>query len=257
MRKTGLALIAIIAILLPIGLVVRAATVPTHADKVLERHTWRLECSTCHNEDLTCGDCHDAYGTGGEYDFSANGYDPKAALGVICSQCHGEKSFPGFDRAHQIHVGKKFDCAWCHGFTRPERNLKTPPNYHAAENMLTVATVKQKLSTKKADADSLSITGRLALMDPDTDLTAVGITIRWGALEYGIPAGGAVRKGTANVFTVKSPKGMLPAVTATFDLVKMSYKIAFKKASIGNQGDPVAFALSFGTFAETATVPLP
>jgi hypothetical protein len=256
MHRIGLVLLLVVAILLPVGLVVQAASAPTHADKVLERHTYRLDCSTCHSGDLTCGDCHDAYGTGGAYDFSANGYDPKAALGVICSQCHAEKNFPGFDRAHDIHVGKKFDCAWCHGFTRPERNLKTPPNYHAAENMLTVAAAKLKLSTTKADADSLSVSGRFALMDPEVDLSASAITVRWGALEYDIPAGAAVRKGTANVFTVKSPKGQIPTFNATFDFVKMSYKLAFKKASIGNQGDPVDFGLDFTGFAEKASVPL-
>jgi hypothetical protein len=255
-HRIGLALLLVVAILLPAGLVVRAASSPTHPDKVLERHTYRLACSTCHSEDLTCGDCHDAYGPGGEYDFSANGYDPKDVLGVICSQCHGEKSFPGFDRAHSIHVNKKFDCAWCHDFSRPERNLKLPPNYQASENMLTVASVKRKLSTKP-DADSLTLSGRFALIDPGVDLTGSGITVKWGALEYGIPAGGAVRKGSANVFTVKSPKGALPVLKGTFDLVKMSFKLTIKKASIGNQGDPVDFALSFDGFEETVSVPLP
>ncbi len=251
--------LALVATVLALAVSLGAKTAAIHGDKDIEKHLARLECADCHGGpgDLDCGDCHSAFGPGGGYDFAAEGYTPLGTSAVICAQCHGERTFRGFAQDHAIHVGKKFDCGWCHAFTRPERNLKTPPNYHAPENELTVSSVKLKISTTKPDADSFSITGRLALTDPDVDLSSTAILVQWAGLGYPIPSGAAVRKGTANVFTLKSPKGVLPTLSATFDLVKMSYKISIKKASIGDQGDPVDFRLAFGTFDETVSVDIP
>jgi hypothetical protein len=53
------------------------------------------------------------------------GYGLKAAETVVCSQCHGSKRNPGFKSVHDKHVeDKKYDCANCHSFTRPERGLR-------------------------------------------------------------------------------------------------------------------------------------
>ncbi len=35
---------------------------------------------------------------------------------------------PSYNKLHDKHVkDKKYDCSWCHGFSRPERGLKMPP----------------------------------------------------------------------------------------------------------------------------------
>jgi hypothetical protein len=53
------------------------------------------------------------------------GYGLKAAEAVVCSQCHGSESNPGFTSVHRKHVAEEGrDCLNCHAFSRPERNLK-------------------------------------------------------------------------------------------------------------------------------------
>ena len=74
---------------------------------------------------LECGDCH---GSTARMDLQGDlGYGLKASLGELCVQCHGYKSSKGFTENHDKHVkDKKFDCSWCHQFSRPERGLEMP-----------------------------------------------------------------------------------------------------------------------------------
>jgi len=74
---------------------------------------------------LECGDCH---GSTARMDLQGDlGYGLKASLGELCVQCHGYKSSKGFTENHEKHVkDKKYDCSWCHQFSRPERGLKMP-----------------------------------------------------------------------------------------------------------------------------------
>lgn len=74
---------------------------------------------------LSCNDCHQ--NTSRMDLIGQLGYKAKADLSVVCSQCHRAKSYRGFVAIHDRHVkDKKFDCSWCHNFSRPERNLITP-----------------------------------------------------------------------------------------------------------------------------------
>jgi len=77
---------------------------------------------------LACGKCHAAL-SGGPTVMNLKtdlGYAVKAPLTTICTQCHGmENEGQGFSSVHSRHVAsKKYDCSWCHNFTRPERGLK-------------------------------------------------------------------------------------------------------------------------------------
>lgn len=51
-------------------------------------------------------------------------------LDRICSQCHdNETEARDFTAVHQLHVEKEGkDCAACHDFSRPERNLSLTRN---------------------------------------------------------------------------------------------------------------------------------
>ena len=55
------------------------------------------------------------------------GYALKVATGTVCSQCHKAPSKTvSFDSVHNKHVSdKKYDCSFCHSFSRPERGLVT------------------------------------------------------------------------------------------------------------------------------------
>jgi hypothetical protein len=76
--------------------------------------TSALACTTCH-ENTT------------QMNLPLLGYAKKADLSVICTQCHALKSYKGLTSNHDRHVTrKKYDCSWCHGFSRPERGLTMP-----------------------------------------------------------------------------------------------------------------------------------
>jgi hypothetical protein len=71
---------------------------------------------------LTCSSCHEG---GTQMNLKAMGYGLKGPETLVCTQCHGSENMPGFYSVHSIHVdGKGYDCANCHTFTRPERNLR-------------------------------------------------------------------------------------------------------------------------------------
>ncbi len=75
---------------------------------------------------LSCGDCH---GSSQRMDFTGTlGYQLKGSRQTVCMQCHGQEDGedgPEYRWIHEKHVeDKKYDCSWCHTFSRPERNLK-------------------------------------------------------------------------------------------------------------------------------------
>lgn len=72
---------------------------------------------------LQCSGCH---GTTARMNLKGElGYQLKDAKSAVCSQCHGDKSYSGYAWVHDKHVrDKKYDCSWCHAFSRPERGLR-------------------------------------------------------------------------------------------------------------------------------------
>ena len=78
-----------------------------------------------------CSDCHQNPGrmnftnraSAGDY----LGYALKTDKRTICGKCHRDRSLPSFADLHKKHVtDKKYDCSWCHTFSRPERGLRKP-----------------------------------------------------------------------------------------------------------------------------------
>jgi hypothetical protein len=79
---------------------------------------------------LECGDCHsDSNLSGGpqRMDLQADlGYELKGSTLSVCGQCHKSESPEGFLKVHSRHVeSKRYDCSFCHNFSRPERGLRT------------------------------------------------------------------------------------------------------------------------------------
>ena len=74
---------------------------------------------------LKCRNCH---GNTPQMDLKGEiGYAPKSSRKVLCNQCHGYEESESFNALHEEHVkDKKYDCSWCHQFSRPERSLRTP-----------------------------------------------------------------------------------------------------------------------------------
>ncbi len=74
---------------------------------------------------LSCTDCHN---TTERMDLQGElGYVVKASTDTVCTQCHDRKEVKPFEVLHQKHVqDKRYDCSWCHNFSRPEKGLRMP-----------------------------------------------------------------------------------------------------------------------------------
>jgi len=77
------------------------------------------------SEALDCSSCH---GSTARMDLQGElGYHLKADQRTVCTQCHGNESYDSFTWVHDKHVeDKRYDCSWCHEFSRPERGLQMP-----------------------------------------------------------------------------------------------------------------------------------
>jgi Cytochrome c bacterial/Cytochrome c554 and c-prime len=77
---------------------------------------------------LSCDDCHNS--TSRMDLVNTLGYALKGSRAVVCTQCHGSEDGedgPEYLWVHEEHVEeRRYDCSWCHGFSRPERGLKMP-----------------------------------------------------------------------------------------------------------------------------------
>lgn len=75
---------------------------------------------------LACTSCH---GSTARMNLQGSlGYGLKGARTTVCTQCH---EYPdetlSFYEVHDKHVTEeRYDCSWCHGFSRPERGLRRP-----------------------------------------------------------------------------------------------------------------------------------
>lgn len=69
---------------------------------------------------LQCADCH---GSTTRIDLKSLGYALKGPQSTVCVQCHGSKDPMTFTAVHQRH--SRYECSFCHEFSRPERGLRT------------------------------------------------------------------------------------------------------------------------------------
>jgi DnaJ-class molecular chaperone len=74
---------------------------------------------------LTCASCHGTSAT--QMNLRGLGYTLKGPRSTVCTQCHGpEDDELNWQAMHDKHVkDKRYDCSFCHTFTRPERGLRT------------------------------------------------------------------------------------------------------------------------------------
>jgi uncharacterized CHY-type Zn-finger protein len=74
---------------------------------------------------LQCATCHDS---NNQMNLQTLGYTLKGPSTVVCAQCHTAKTPREYVRQHAGHVDqRRFDCSWCHTFSRPERGLTLDP----------------------------------------------------------------------------------------------------------------------------------
>ncbi|MEW6116671.1 MAG: choice-of-anchor D domain-containing protein [Nitrospirota bacterium] len=113
---------------------------------------------------LTCNECHTSTAT--QMNLKQMGYVLKGAESSVCTQCHGQKSNPGYLKVHKIHVtDKKYDCSKCHNFTRSGATTP-PPTQGAADISVASTTVdygKVVLNTTKEKKIKVSNKGTATL----------------------------------------------------------------------------------------------
>ncbi len=99
--------------------------------ELVDVHTYQTINHGVEDEDnaLNCGACHASL-SGGPVRMNLQadlGYELKGATSQVCFQCHGAEEPTPFRTVHDIHVkDERFDCSWCHDFSRPERGLTLP-----------------------------------------------------------------------------------------------------------------------------------
>ena len=97
---------------------------------LVDVHTYQTINHGVEDDDnaLRCRDCHSAYNNNrppDRIDLQGElGYELKASRDQLCIECHDRKETKSFEVIHKKHIkDKKIECAECHNFSRPERNL--------------------------------------------------------------------------------------------------------------------------------------
>lgn len=119
---------------------------------------------------LTCTQCHTSSAT--QMNLKGMGYAMKGTQSTTCTQCHGQKSMPSYTSLHNKHVNsERYDCAWCHNFSRRERGLKaapgTPPPADTSAPAVTAFSIPSASSsltvaiTTFTATDNVGVTGYL------------------------------------------------------------------------------------------------
>ena len=104
---------------------------------------------------------------------------------------------------------------------------------------------------KKANSDSLKVTGDIAFASGIEDLTQHPLTLRWGTQDFNVPSGGF--KALANGrFIWTRPKGDTnPLKRASFDLQKCTFTISVGNTAIVSQSGTVACGVTYDAFDKT------
>lgn len=131
---------------------------------------------------LTCTQCHTSAST--QMNLKTMGYAMKGTQSTTCTQCHEQESIPSYLSLHDKHVkDKKYDCSWCHNFSRPERGLRMPSGVDVAPPTITVfamPTTSNSLTvavTSLTATDNVGVTGYLITESATTpSATASGWT---------------------------------------------------------------------------------
>ncbi len=105
-------------------------------------------------------------------------------------------------------------------------------------------------SGRAVNTDMLMVRGKIALVDPDDDLTDTDFTVTAGDFTHILSAenfshfGGKLR--------YRSPAGTAPTVRASFDIERQSFNLFIHKSDFQTQAAPAQINIAFDEFDETA-----
>ncbi len=130
------------------------------------------------------------------------------------------------------------------------------PFMNAYADTLQVTKAKVKAG-QKANSDTLTVEGRLAVEDTSVDLSGEEVVIGWAGQTFTLPMGSFGGKGAGKYVCKKAEATEGGAVSAVIDWGYSTFKIVVKGAAIGVQSGAAEYSLAFGSFGETAGITLP
>ncbi|MFZ3047827.1 MAG: hypothetical protein WA151_18080, partial [Desulfatirhabdiaceae bacterium] len=161
---------------------------------------------------LSCAQCHTSTAT--QMNLKDMGYAMKGTQNATCTQCHDNEDMPSYTSLHKKHVtDKKYDCSWCHSFSRPERGLKMPAAQPGTDTTAPSITMFAIPST----SSSLSIV-----------ITGLSATDNIGVIGYMLTETSTKPFATADGWTSSKPAGYTFASAGTKTLY------AWAKDAAGN-----------------------
>jgi hypothetical protein len=106
--------------------------------------------------------------------------------------------------------------------------------------------------SKKANSDSLKVTGDIAFASGIEDLTQHQLTLYWGAQDFTVPAGG-LKALTNGKFRWTRPKGDTnPVKKVVFNLQKCTFTIYVANTTIASRSGTVPLTIVYDAFDQTA-----
>ena len=164
---------------------------------------------------LTCTQCHTATAT--QMNLKDLGYAMKGTQATTCTQCHGREDLPSYTSLHNRHVAnEKYDCSWCHSFSRPERGLQKPAGSDTTLPAVTAFSVPGTASSLTVPISSFTATDNVAVtgyLVTETSTKPTAGAVGWSVVQPSIytfaSAGsktlyGWARDGTGNVSNSRS-----------------------------------------------------
>ena len=164
---------------------------------------------------LTCTQCHTARAT--QMNLKDLGYAMKGTQATTCTQCHGRENLPTYTSLHNRHVAnEKYDCSWCHSFSRPERGLQKPAGSDTTLPAVTAFSVPGTASSLTVPISSFTATDNVAVtgyLVTETSTKPTAGAVGWSVVQPSIytfaSAGsktlyGWARDGTGNVSNSRS-----------------------------------------------------
>jgi len=107
----------------------------------------------------------------------------------------------------------------------------------------------------KASSSSLSVTGDIAVIDTDVDLSSMDVNFSWGAQTFSVPPGSFNKTGRMFKCSKAASNGSTGLVTAQVDIDKATFKLSVSGASaIDTASASIPFGIRFADFNEVVDV---
>jgi hypothetical protein len=108
---------------------------------------------------------------------------------------------------------------------------------------------------KIAGADTLTVTGEIAVANLGTNLTAQEVLINWGGQVFTIPAGAFVLGKSSNLYTCKAAiDGGL--MTCMMDFDKCIFSVKLSQAALDATSEEIEFGIQFASFDQSVDLTL-